>query len=308
MTQPPIPLPDSTQTPTPVPTPAPAPVPAPTPTPPPAPTPDIPANTAYTLQYQDGMFLTAGDMTTAQNYFVNWIQLQNQLLYTPGVLSGLVVSNPSGNTLSVSTGAGIDAAGHFVVLPDGPGNTLTVQAATNPSYVGLSYPAAPQPVVGIPNTVNMAGMLQLANSIDELPANSIVLARIAMTGNGGIDSVKDLRMPVTTRLPANLNVPPLELVRADHSNAARHGVAIVSGTRLRKQGDSVSQVVYYLPQQTTAFDSNPQVLVTVIGSLPYASSISEVGLTHFTLTLTAVLAPLATDIDDVLVNWMAYVR
>jgi hypothetical protein len=271
--------------------------------------PDIPANTAYTLQYQDGMFLTAGEMTTAQNYFVNWIQLQNQLLYTAGVLSGLVVSNPSGNTLSVSTGAGIDAVGHFVILPDGSGTTLTVQAsAANPSYVGLTYPATPQAVASIPYTVNMAGTLQVANSIDQLPTNSIVLAQINMTGNGGIDSVKDLRMPVTSRLPANLTVPAFDLALAEQSNQTRQGVAVVRGATLRKQGDSVSQVVYYLPQQTIAFDSNPQVLVTVMGSLPYASSISEVGLTHFTLTLTSVLAPMTTDSNDILVNWMAYVR
>lgn len=321
MTQPPIPSPDPTPaaaptpaptpvpTPTPTPTPAPIPVPTPGPAPaPPAPTPDIPANTAYALQYQDSMFLTAGEMTTGQNYFVNWIQLQNQLLYTPGVLSGLVVSNPSGNTLSVSTGAGIDAVGHFVILSDGPGNTLTVPgSAANPSYVGLVYPTTQQAATSIPYTLNMAGILQVANSIDQLPTNSLLLAQINMTNNGGVDSIKDLRTPVASRLPANLN-PAVQIVASSlPSNRSRDGVITVRGATLKMQGDTARVVVYYQPQQAAVFDSNPRVLVSVQGTVPYATSISNVGPASFTLTLTTVLAQIATDIDIIFVNWVAYV-
>lgn len=254
------------------------------------------------------MFLTAGEMTLAQNYFVNWLQLQNQLLYTPGVLSGLVVSNPSGNTLSVTTGAGIDAAGHFVILADGTGNTITVPGGVaNPCYVGIAYPTTPQPVAGLPYTVNMAGILSIANSIEQLPANSLVLAQITLTDQGGVASIKDLRTPVTSRLPANLSPSESNAVPSSLSGQSRNGVTLVAGNALRKQGDSVSHVVYYLPQQNPAFDRTPQVLVTVRGSLPYATSVSDVGSDRFTLTLTAVIAPLADSIDDVLVNWLAYV-
>ena len=45
-------------------------------------------------------------MNQAQAYLVDWLQLQNQLLYTPGVLNGLAVSQPGGNNLAVSGGAG----------------------------------------------------------------------------------------------------------------------------------------------------------------------------------------------------------
>jgi hypothetical protein len=277
------------------------------PAPPPAPTPVIPANTAYTLVYQDGMFLTSGEMTTAQNYFVNWLTLQNELLYTPGVLSGLLVSNPSGNTLNVDSGAGIDAVGHFVILPTGTGNTLTVSTkAANPSYVGIVYPAVPPPVTGMAYTVNTAGQLQLANSIDELPDNSIVLAQVNMTSNGGIDSLQDLRQPVTTRLPANLGTSSEQALAAP-SPSSRSGVAAVSRSPLRKQGDSSSQVVYYNDLHTPAFSGVPKVLVTVQGSEPYATSVSEVGPAQFTLTLTAVLTPAAGASGPISVQWMAYV-
>ncbi|MFC5743220.1 hypothetical protein [Dyella tabacisoli] len=285
----------------------PLPVPAVKNAPPPAPTPTINADTAYTLLYQDGMFLTAGEMTTAQNYLVNWLQLQNELLYTPGVLSGLSASNPSGNNLSVTTGAGFDGAGHFVILPEGAGTTITVPStATNPSYLGLAYPLVPTPVNGMPYTVNMAGALYVANSIDQLPANSILLAQINIV-NGGVDSLKDLRTPVDTRLPANLSSMEPDAAPSSRSAQSRDGVVDISGANLRKQGDSVSQVVYYHAQQTAAFDRIPQVFVTVRGNLPYATSVSDVRPAQFTLTLTAVLAPVADSAETISVNWLAYV-
>ncbi|RDD81356.1 hypothetical protein DVJ77_13805 [Dyella tabacisoli] len=253
------------------------------------------------------MFLTAGEMTTAQNYLVNWLQLQNELLYTPGVLSGLSASNPSGNNLSVTTGAGFDGAGHFVILPEGAGTTITVPStATNPSYLGLAYPLVPTPVNGMPYTVNMAGALYVANSIDQLPANSILLAQINIV-NGGVDSLKDLRTPVDTRLPANLSSMEPDAAPSSRSAQSRDGVVDISGANLRKQGDSVSQVVYYHAQQTAAFDRIPQVFVTVRGNLPYATSVSDVRPAQFTLTLTAVLAPVADSAETISVNWLAYV-
>lgn len=297
-----------TQSTAPSPEPSPTPALAPTPTPPPAPTPVIPANTAYNLMYQEGMFLTASEMTLAQNYFVNWLQLQNQLLYTPGVLSGLVVSNPSGNTLSVTGGAGIDAAGHFVLLADGTGNTVTLSSgAANPSYVGLAYPATPQPVAGMPYTVNMAGILSVADSVEQLPANSLVLAQISLTDQGGIASIKDLRTPVTSRLPANLGSSEREMTPTSLSSQSRHGVVAVPASTLRKQGDQVQQTVSYLPDQTSAFDRVPRVLVTVRGPLPYATAVSLVTGECFTLTLTAIHAPVADSVDEILINWLAYV-
>lgn len=306
MMQPSAPSPEPAPTPTPMS--APAPTLVPTPAPPPAPTPMIPQNTAYNLVYQEGMFLTASEMTLAQNYFVNWIELQNQLLYTPGVLSGLVVSNPSGNTLSVTSGAGIDAVGHFVLLADGAGNTITVPGgAANPCYVGLAYPVTPQPVAGMPYTVNMAGILSVADSIGQLPANSLALAEIGLTDQGGIASIKDLRTPVTSRLPANLGTSERAMTSSSLDRQSRHGVVAVPAGSLRKQGDQVEHTVYYLLDKTSAFERVPQVLVTVRGPLPYAAAVSLVTDKCFTLTLTAIHAPVADSIDEILVNWLAYV-
>ncbi|KAF1687888.1 hypothetical protein B1992_00080 [Pseudoxanthomonas broegbernensis] len=271
------------------------------------PSPTIPQDTAYTLKYEDGMFLTSGEMTLAQNYFVNWLQLQNQLLFTPGVLSGLMVTNPSGNTLAVESGAGFDSAGHFVILPEGAGNTITVPAnAANPSFIGLVYPSTPQSVSGQPYVVDMAGTLQVANSVDQLPGGSIVLAQINLQ-NGGIESLQDMRAPVTSRLPADLGVEPVANRATALAIPGTHGVASIPATGLRRQGDSVTQSVYYRSQQTAAFDRNPQVLITVLGNLPYATSVSDVGPEKFSLTLTSVLAPSADSEDPIRVRWFAYV-
>jgi len=285
-------------------TPAPKPVPAP----PPAPQPDIPQDTAYTLAYQAGMFLTADEMTLGQNYFVNWLQLQNQLLYTPGVLSGLVVSNPSGNNLSVTAGAGIDASGHFVVLTEGTGNTITVPSTSaNPCYAGLSYPTTPAPVTGLPYTVDTAGVLSVADSVKQLPDGSLVLAQIAMTDQGGIASITDMRIPVASRLPANLAPPAFGVMALVTTPRNLTGVTVVSGNTLRKHGDSVSQVVHFPRQVSLPFERAPQVLVTVRGTMPFATSVSDVMTDRFTLTLTAVMTPIADSIDDIYVNWYAHV-
>ncbi|QDQ27995.1 hypothetical protein FNU76_17495 [Chitinimonas arctica] len=276
-------------------------------------TPVIPPTTAYTLQYQDGMFLTSGEMTLAQNYFVNWIQLQNQLLYTPGVLSGLAVTNPSGNTLDIASGAGIDSAGHLLILPDSGGHVLSVPAnAANPSYVILVYPTTTQALTGMqPYTLNMAALLQLVGSLDNLPANNLVLAEISMNTTGGISAVTDKRTPVTSRLPADLSAQSMAMLDTSETaqiqlDRIKQGVVSIPSEQLRKPGDSVVQTIYFLDQKTAAFSQKPQVVVTVQGPLPYATSVSEVGPAQFTLTLTVVTAPSADNTDAVLLNWLAY--
>lgn len=270
--------------------------------------PDIPQNTAYRLAYEAGMFLTSDEMTLAQNYFVNWLQLQNQLLYTPGVLSGLVVSLSSANNLTVSPGAGVDSAGHFVVLTEGAGNVITVPtSAANPCYVGLCYPSTPVPVANQPYTVNMAGILNVADSVDHLPTGSVVLAKIAMTEQGGIASVTDARTPVSSRLPAQLEAPVTGMITTTVLPRHLNGVAVVQGGGLRKQGDRTSHIVAFPPQQPPLFEQTPHVLVTVRGTLPYATAVSDVSLDGFTLTLTAMMSPVADSIDDIYVNWFAHV-
>jgi hypothetical protein len=274
----------------------------------PPPTPAIAANVAYTVVYTDGTFLTSALMNEAQSYFVNWMQLQNQLLYTPGVLNGLVVSNPSGNSLAVSGGAGFDDLGHFVVLPDNSGAATVPTTAANPCYVGISFPTTAQPVSGQTNVQNMAGVLTVADTLGGLPSHSLLLAEVAMA-NGGITGVTDQRMPVTSRLPADLGAAAVmpQALRAEGGRTRQGRVMVPSGA-LRRQGDSVVVTVPYGTHAAPgpAFPQPPQVLVTVQGPLPYATSISDIGLNDFTLTLTAVLAPLS-DGAPIAVEWIAYV-
>lgn len=274
----------------------------------PPPTPVIPANVAYTVVYTDGTFLTSALMNEAQTYFVNWLQLQNQLLYTPGVLNGLAVSNPSGNSLAVSGGAGFDELGHFVVLPDNSGAVTVPTTAANPCYVGIAYPATAQPVSGQTNVKNMAGSLAIADTIEGLPTHSLLLAEIAVA-NGGVTGVTDRRMPVTSRLPADLGTPMAvpQALRPDGARTMQGRVMVPSGP-LRRQGDSVALTVPYSTQPTPgpAFSQPPRVLVTVHGALPYATAVSDIGVDDFKLTLTAVLAPLP-DGAPIALEWIAYV-
>jgi hypothetical protein len=272
------------------------------------PTPVIAANVAYTVVYTDGTFLTSALMNEAQSYFVNWMQLQNQLLYTPGVLNGLLVSNPSGNSLAVSGGAGFDDLGHFVVLPDNSGAATVPTTAANPCYVGISFPTTAQPVSGQTNVQNMAGVLTVADTLGGLPAHSLLLAEIAMA-NGGITGVTDQRMPVTSRLPANLGAAVVmpQALRAEGARTMQGRVMVPSGA-LRRQGDSVAVTVPYSAHRAPGptFPEPPRVMVTVQGTLPYATAISDISGNEFTLTLTAVLAPLP-DGAPIAVEWIAYV-
>jgi hypothetical protein len=273
------------------------------------PKPDIPANVAYAVVYTDGTFLTSALMNQAQTYLVNWLQLQNQLLYTPGVLNGLAVSNPSGNNLAVSGGAGFDELGNFVVLPDKSGAVTVPTSAANPCYVGIFYPTTVQSVSGQPNVQNMAGVLAVADTIEGLPQYSLLLAEIAIT-NGGVSGVTDRRTPVTSRLPANLDAATAAPVAAMRASTSRtlQGRVMVPSSALRGQGDSVAVTVPYNAQPTPgpAFSQPPHVLVTVRDALPYATAVSDVGVNDFRLTLTAVLAP-QPDGAPIAVEWIAYV-
>lgn len=87
--------------------------------------------------------------------------------------------------------------------------------------------------------------------------------------------------------------------------ASRQGAVTMSGTGLRKSGDTVSQVVYFNPQQATAFARPPNVQVTVLGTLPYATSVSAIDTTKFKLTLTSIVTPAEDNIAPITVQWIA---
>lgn len=276
----------------------------------------IPANVAYAVQYQAGMFLTADVMNTQESYFVNWLQLQNQLLYTPGVLNGLAVSKTGPNSLSVQTGAGFDSQGDFLILPgndDGQPATIPSNPPTQDYKLYLVYPdpSKPPPVQG--NVVNMASTLLVQDAGATDPDRSVVLAKISVT-EGAINSITDLRSAVTSRLPANVTLQSSTAAMTATTAMARSasprgflsGTVLVPGTGLRELGNTVQQVVDFNAPPGT-FTQIPHVVVTVLGTLPYASAVLKVDTLQFTLALTCVIAPAAYNIEPICVQWLAYV-
>jgi len=91
------------------------------------------------------------------------------------------------------------------------------------------------------------------------------------------------------------------------SQRSFNGRVTMSGMGLRKQGDEVSQAVYFTSQPLAGFVQIPLVIATMLGSVPYAISVSDIDTTQFKLTLTAVVTPVADNIAPITVEWFAYV-
>lgn len=270
-------------------------------------TPTIPKEFAYCVSYQDGMFLTSGNMSTEQAYFVNWLTLQNQLTMTAGVLSGLEVTNPTANTVLVATGAGLDPAGHLLVVPQGATNTtLSVQSSPNPTYVYLVYPTTTQAATGMPAyTLNMAALPQLGG-MPNPPNNGIILAKISLNEAGNIVSITDMRQGVASRLPITFGVKTQDAT-ADTVMVAPGGTCqgnvTIPTTTLTRAGASLSQPVTFIAADVPAFAAAPRVVASAQGSIPYAVSVGDVTTIGFTLTVTAV-TPQA-DSPPLQVAWLA---
>lgn len=273
----------------------------------------IPANVAYAVQYTGGMFLTADLMNTQESYFVNWLQLQNQLLYTPGVLNGLAVSKTGPNSLAVQTGAGFDSYGHFLILPgndDGQPATIPPNPPNQDYRLYLVYPDPSSPVVVEGNVINMASTLVVQDAGKADPDRSVVLAKISVK-DGAISDVADLRNPVNSRLPANLGslastAAMTMMTRSASQRGFWTGTVSVPGEGLREPGDTVQQVIEF-NAPPGKFTQIPHVMLTVLGTLPYAASVLNVGTEQFTLALTCVVAPAAYNIEPISVQWLAYV-
>lgn len=264
----------------------------------------IPPDSAQCLNYHDGMFLTAANMTIGQNYFSNWITLQNQYLYTPGVLGGLSVTLSS-NTLIVAGGTAIDSNGDFLIFPGDSGNQMPATTGCgNPYGLFLVYPPTVQSTQDI---VNQAAVLQNVNLQFALPTNAVQLATVHLQSDTSpvIQSIDDARVPVTSRLPAVLGTTTaLQATAVTNLNQALQGSAILDTRALLKPGDSVSQVVFYRVDKLSAFSAVPNVYATPVNSPGYAVNLAGIDTTQFTLTLSAVQT--RTDVTpSTQVNWLA---
>ena len=64
------------------------------------------------------------------------------------------------------------------------------------------------------------------------------------------------------------------------------------------------QTVYYLEQKTQAFAVPPRVVVQVHGAIPYPTAVSDIGTTHFALTIGA-STPAPADPGPLQLVWWA---
>ncbi|MBY0573193.1 MAG: hypothetical protein K2P84_05895 [Undibacterium sp.] len=245
----------------------------------------IPSNVAQRLNYQTGMFLTSSDMTLEQNYFINWFCLQNQYLFSPGVLNGMLVTQQN-NSLAVSQGVAFDSNGNFLIVPADSNNAVAVPAnPTNPFLVWAVYPVVTGQTAQIINTAAQVAAGQT------LPSGAVLLATVEVDANYQITKVTDSRGPVTSLLPSLSSV----------SNMS--GQASVPTTTLTALASTVSQKVYYQNSQQNVYSSPPNVSVTVLGTVAFAVAVAP-DLAFFTLTLTA-LGPTPSGISSINVNWCA---
>ncbi|KVO16998.1 hypothetical protein WJ74_09515 [Burkholderia ubonensis] len=266
--------------------------------------PPTPPDVAIRLNYHDGMFLTAQNMTVEQNYFTNWIKYQNRYLYTPGVLSGLNVTL-QGNMLVVAGGAGFDGDGNFLNFPGTVNNAIGPGTGFgNPYTLYLSYPPT---ISTTSDFVDEAAILQ--NGMTSFPPlNSIPLATVYLDqeNTGVIEKFTDARVGVTSRLPVVIPGETTVLMsQPPDLNGALAGVVTADTRTLLKPGDSVTLTVPYRSGGAQAFSVPPAVNATVHGSVPYAVNVAGVGTGQFTLTLTAVQTRTADTPPSVQTNWLA---
>ena len=266
----------------------------------------IPSNIMQSLLYTDGMFLTSANMTAEQAYFNNWIYLQNQCTFTPGVFAGGMQVTQQGNSLIVSSGVGIDGAGHLLVVASNGTPVAMPATLTNPFYVYAQYPAIGTPVATGSPVLSYTAQVMIGSSV---PSGAVQLATGVASGTT-ISSVTNNSQPVYLQ-PTMLNSSLVSM-----ANALK-GSVTVDSSNLTKAGTSTTATVVF-PTTGTTFTSAPMVTVTVQGSIPYALAVAS-DTTQFVVTLTAVQSAPATDsktasasantststTSSVVLNWIA---
>ena len=264
----------------------------------------IPTEIAYSVFYTDGQFLTAASMQMQADYFSNWIQLQTSMLYNPGILQGLDVTASGASTLMVAPGGGLNAAGNFLILP-GNGGSITVNSQTaTPLYVYLVYPS-PGPLVAA-NVRNMAAQISSGTS-PTAPPNGIVLAKVTLANGAIADIDNSVRVAVTAKVAAASSANAATVgasFTAAPSTTTRTGTATVPGLGLDKPGATVVTQITFGPSGAPQFSVPPMVTATTQGPVPFATTISGISTTGFTLTVTAITTGIVPA-DTLAVSWIA---
>jgi hypothetical protein len=208
--------------------------------------------------YYTSQFLVEEDFQDEQAYHRNMRYRHNQLLHTWGVVNGLMVSQPDGTQLTVSSGMAIDKNGKEIILSSDSLLSLTNATAAGDVYVTIEY----QEVVdeqdkdttsGVENKYRRTLERPLLKSTTSLPPNDgtvLLLARVrpATTGGnpGSIDnSVRTLASSkinigsITTDQLANNSVTTVKIQNEAVTNAKIAPLAI---TQDKIANDSITTV------------------------------------------------------------------
>lgn len=252
-------------------------------------------NTTKRLSYQDGMFLTASNMTLEQDYFINRAVLLNKALYAEGVIDGLTLSLSSGNkAVSIDKGCAFDSDGNLLVFP-GTTTALPVPGgAQDFCYVYLSLPARS---AAQDDTVDDAAQVTLTASE---PRSGLKLAKLRLV-NGIIQTIGDSDLGPKTAIHI-----PFHSRRAEEHEAAAQAPGERSGS-VRLEGKTLAEPgkpypVSFDEANSPVFSAVPRVFATV--ALPFAVSVDDVRADGFTLQVTAVTA-LDVPPESVVVEWFA---
>ncbi len=249
----------------------------------------ISPNIMQSLVYSNGMFLTSSNMTTEQAYFNNWIYLQNQCAFTPGVFQGGMQVTLSGNSLVVSSGVAIDSAGHLLVVSSSGLPVTMPGTLSDPFFVYAQYPAVGTPLATGSPVLSYTAQVAAGSMV---PSGAVPLATGVANGNT-IVSVTN------TSVPVNLQ-PGLLGSSLQSISGMLKGSVSVDTSSITAPGMTATATVVF-PGSGTPFSTAPLVTATVQGSVPYAVAVA-VETTQFVLTLASVQAGTNA---SVVVNWTA---
>ena len=270
---------------------------------------EITADSAKRLNFHDGMFLNSALMTIEQQYFIAMNQLQNQMLYTPGVLQGMKPAKQN-NNVTITSGGGVDSKGHFLVFSGNGSNVVSIPANTiSPCAIYAVYPDTGNE--GNVDVINMAAQMQVGD-IGSPPQNSIILALVSHD-DGVVTDVVDKREPVTSKLPADLNGDGIVKSPGVELDNILHGSELLSADKLAKTGESKEIEVYFLAGHGAAFTVTPQIVVTpqldtkdsIAGC--FSVTVSKADTARFSITVTT-LKNLPQGVTMVDLNWMAFAK
>jgi hypothetical protein len=151
------------------------------------------------LNYFTGQFLDAQDFKDEQTYHVEMRRRANQLLRTPGVISGLQATKTADSKgVTLTPGLALDAQGReVIILPPPAGQPIPVRAVpaglTGAAIVTIAYAELPTDSHSVVGGYTGATRVTEAPTVQirtgQVAASEILLAAMQVDANGAITSV-----------------------------------------------------------------------------------------------------------------------